>query len=719
MKPLLALVLAGATLGGGAYWYLSSGQESNAPTIRVDVKEGNGKVTVSWTRVKTSGGAAVTGYDVMAEPYGPDRVPPPRLVTPPAERVPAANSKPITISGLLEDCHQRYQVVVTPETNSGSDPPVTSRSFRPSGIVNPGRPPYVVILLDGIGESKPGFTLDPYHPTMNAAYPSYCPESINHTGQYVNGPYSDFKKAPRGPAEFFAKWNFFDPSDTANGNDPRKNSNSTPRDLSHPDGQTPGPETHTFMLDAIAATGAVILPYSYTSAVLKAGRGSDPTFNFQAYSSCNSTPPFVVNGSHLPGCNPSGPVPQRQFTLDHDVQQLDLEVLTIRKIWKSVPIVIVGHSQGGLIAFDAWSHQTSSGLMLPPVEHLFSLDSPINGACLWIGTACLRNEGYPEFSSLAARVSDDQAYIARDNSLHNPFRLIGTWGDEIRVNGPPILGYFPAYGTGNETLQHQLLVESASCVSASNDSGCPDPPDHISAWSPSSPATNECKISNRGWVNEDAHFIVKFCPGNVNYFNTVLGLSLDQAGPRSPCSSDTFLDVVRTSYSSSYRHSSVGVGQPTCVGGYAEEDFVPYAGGQQAPFFFREVSPGKWNLIEGGDTGEFPAACSTIPPAIMAKLGFGCPTPQTQSCSIPGGAEGGANLPFTTTGLSCADGTRLVRAVTAAIPNYGTAGTLHQVQGFVCQIAPPAGYPPGSHVSPGWRVTCTKGAETLDFELPG
>lgn len=189
--------------------------------------------------------------------------------------------------------------------------------------------------------------------------------------------------------------------------------------------------------------------------------------------------------------------------------------------------------------------------------------------------------------------------------------------------------------------------------------------------------------------------------------------------PLTSCSSDTFLDVVRSSYSSSYTHSLVGVGQPTCVGGYAEEDFVPYAGGQQAPFFFNEVSPGKWNLIEGGDTGEFPAACSTIPPAIMAKLGFGCPTPQTQSCSIPGGAEGGLDLPFTATGLSCADGTRLVRAVIAAIPNYGTAETLQQVQGFVCQLAPPAGYPPGSHVSPGWRVTCTKGAETLDFELPG
>ena len=723
MKPLIALVLAGATLGGGAYWYLSSGQGTNAPTVRVDVKEGNGKVTVSWTRVKTSGGAAVTGYDVMAEPYGTDRVPPPRLVTPQAKRVPATVSQ-LTISGLLADCHQLYQVVVRPATGAGSGPAAKSPVFRPSGIVETGKPPpYVVILLDGIGEFKPGFTMNPYDPTNKGETPSFCPENVSSTGQPVR---NDFPHEPNGPWEFFRKWNFYDPSDTANDNDPQKSSNSTPRDLSDPSSHTSGAETHTFMLDAIAGTGGVILPFSYNGAALS-GRSSHPQFTFPAYTACNSSP----GGLGGPGCDryPGGEpdpvsggfnsVGATSWRISQDEQALAQEVASVRSVWGNVRIVVMGHSQGGLIAFDAWR----DGL-LPGILHGFSLDSPINGVCSHLNlhisvvpvfNGCVGPAGYNSFEGRFDQSNNPQA-LRNDSS--GVFRFIGTWGDEVPITHT-LVADGPAYGVGDETLQHQLLViQNRSCVTAENNEGCPNPPDEISTW-PSKEGTNECKVPDSGWAKLDQHFIVKFCPGNVNYFNTVLGLSLDQAGPRSLCSSDTFLDVVRNSYSSSYRHSSVGVGQPTCVNGYAEEDFVPYPGGQQAPFFFNEVSPGKWNLIEGGDTGEFPAACSTIPPAIMAKLGFGCPTPQTQSCSIPGGAEGGANLPFTITGLSCADGTRLVRAVTAAIPNYGTAGTLHQVQGFVCQIAPPAGYPPGSHVSPGWRVTCTKGAETLDFELPG
>jgi hypothetical protein len=59
---------------------------------------------------------------------------------------------------------------------------------------------------------------------------------------------------PSDPGEFFAKWNFYDPADNANNNDPSTQSNSTPRE------QSPSNE---FKLDAIAARGATILPYSY------------------------------------------------------------------------------------------------------------------------------------------------------------------------------------------------------------------------------------------------------------------------------------------------------------------------------------------------------------------------------------------------------------------------------------------------------------------------
>lgn len=718
MKPLIVLMLVGATLGGGAYWYVSSGQGSHAPAISVDVREGNGNVTVSWTRVNSSGGVAVTGYKVVVEPAGTDRVPPPRLVTPPAERVPAAGSKPITISGLLEDCHQLYKVAVTPETSAGPGPTSMSRVFRPSGIVKPGRPPYVVILLDGIGEFKPGFKINPYDPTNKGEIPSYCPENVRSMGQTVR---NDFPHEPNGPWEFFRKWNFYDPSDTANENDPETSSNSTPRDLSDPSGQVLGAETHTFMLDAIAGAGGVILPFSYNGAALT-GSSRHPQFTFPAYTACNSSP----GGLGGPGCDrdPGGEpdpvsVGATSWRISQDERNLAQEVASVRNVWGNVRIVVVGHSQGGLIAFDAWR----DGL-LPGILHGFSLDSPINGVCshlhLQLPTGpifrgCVGPAGYNSFGGRFDQSNDPQD-LRLDSS--GVFRFIGTWGDEVPITHS-LVADGPAYGVGDETLQHELLViQNRPCVTAVNNAGCPPPPDEISTW-PGRGGTNECKIPDRGWAKVDQHFIVKFCPGNVNYFNTVLGLSLDQAGPRSPCSGDTFLDVVRGSYASSYIHSLMGVGQPTCVDGYAEEDFVPYAGGQQAPFFFNEVRPGKWNLIEGGNTDVFSAACSTIPPAVMAKLGFGCRTPQAQSCSIQGGAEGGADLPFTTTDLSCADGTRLIRAVTADIPDYGTAGTSLHVRGFACQLTPPAGYPPRSPVSPGWQVTCTKGAETLEFELPG
>jgi len=704
MKPLIALVLAGATLGGGAYWYLSPGQGTSAPTIRVDVKEGNGKVTVSWTRVKTSGGAAVTGYHVMAEPYGTDRVPPPRLVTPQAQRVPATVSQ-LTISGLLADCHQLYQVVVTPATGAGSGPAAKSPVFRPSGIVETGKPPpYVVILLDGINESQPGFRMNPYKPTLDGNA-SYCPEARNaSSGTEAE---ADFTGAPKGPWSFFHKWNFGEVKDgQAVGPNDRGYDESAPRAVAYPKpppNVAPGTYTHNFMLDAIASRGAIILPFSYKGYGFAPNFQVHPGFSYYGYWGCQATP----------GCGPS---------IHDDAKLLDSEVNDAASVWPTSKIVVMGHSQGGLIAFEWWAC-SHGGLpqsaakdcggtrtTLPPnFVAGFSLDSPINGAC---GQAlghgpCIGPPTYPDYGERAAR---DAAYVSLDSRGGRSFYFIGTYGDS------PIGGY----QSGAKTLAHQLLFtepESAidsACGNPLKESACPAAPlDHIS----------DCPVDSvpnlPAWEKSAAHYVEKFCPGNVNYFNTVLGLSTDQAGPRPPCSSDTFLDVVRSSYSSSYIYSFADVGQPTCVGGYAEEDFVPYADGQQAPFFFNEVSPGKWNLIEGGNTGEFPAACSTIPPSIMAKLGFGCPTPQTQSCSILGGAEGGANLPFTTTGLSCADGTRLVRAVTAAIPNYGTAGTLYQVHGFACRLAPPAGHPPGSQVSPGWRVTCTKGAETLDFELPG
>jgi len=464
-----------------------------APT-HLTVVPDNGSVTVSWK--PPMAGPQPTGYRVHLISYSNDRSDAPSVS--PIIRSVDANTLSVVLDRLLQDCHQEYAVLVSTLTASGEGDSATSAPFRPSGIIDPSRPPpTVVILLDGISEAKPGFRMNPYAPT-DIGPPSYCPEAFDTNGNRVE---NAFKHSPDGPFEFFSKWNYYDPSDAANGNNPIVQSNSTPRDL------RTGNETHRFMLDAIAATGAMILPYSYKGATLnQTSHGIE--FDFPAYNACTSTP-FPPGGgigcANGPAGSPEANGPSSESSsIGQDVQALVSEIKSVQQVWKDnpPPVVVLGHSQGGLIAFEAWK----SGQLPSGVTHLFSLDSPINGVC---PTGCVGPAGYPAY---LARWSDDVSPLASDSGQDPPFRFVGTWGDGAHV---PVLGN--AYQSGDDTLQHQLLVTGKNCSDLSNDADCPDlpnGPDHIS----------ECRIPSSGWVNDDQHFIVKFCPSNVDYFNKALGL---------------------------------------------------------------------------------------------------------------------------------------------------------------------------------------------------
>ena len=93
------------------------------------------------------------------------------------------------------------------------------------------------------------------------------------------------------------------------------------------------------------------------------------------------------------------------------------------------------------------------------------------------------------------------------------------------------------------------------------------------------------------------------------------------ANPSPACSSQTFLSVVM---SKGYAQSVAPSGTPTCADGYALETFVPYADGQEAQFFFKQDASGYWTIIEEGDAVPT-IACSTIPVAVLTKLGAQCP----------------------------------------------------------------------------------------------
>jgi hypothetical protein len=474
------------------------GSSGIGPPQNLQIFPHNGSVHVTWQPPAT-GAALVTGYEITATPFYNDREPPPN-----AGALDFSFNSPTTLStdvqGLVEDCHQRYTISVSAQNGSSLGAAANSQSFRPSGIVTAGAaPPYVVILLDGIAEFKPGFTLNnPYQPTLDNT-PSYCPESWNSSS--TSEEEADFKGAPSGPWEFFNKWNFADPDTpstdpfapcTDSASSPFKCSNSTPRDLST------NTETHSFMLDAIAAQGAVIFPYSYKGATLT-GSPSSPIFRFPGYSVCDSTPAPVPTPPTAPSC--SG----RQ-SIDDDVGALNNEINSIHKVWPSTKIIVVGHSQGGLIAWDWWLRH---GAGHREVVHVFTLDSPINGVCATI--LCLGPTGYPNYG---LRDTLGRVWLKIEAHFGNPVRFIGTQGDTV-----PVFAFTGGYGSsGPENLQHELLVTGDSCAYGANQSACPAPPDHVSG----------CDIDTSTpfvqWIQDDQHFITKFCPDNVRYFNNVLGL---------------------------------------------------------------------------------------------------------------------------------------------------------------------------------------------------
>jgi hypothetical protein len=464
----------------------------------LQVTAGNGYVDVAWSP-PAIGANLVTDYVVRASPIYNNRLPQP-FASPVMAIDPPTSPLKTRLSGLLEDCHQMYQISVGTTSSSGVGPLATYPPVRPSGVVEPGAPPFVVILLDGIGESKPYFSMNPYHPTQNEI-PSYCPESWDRSSNTEKE--AAFAGAPNGPWEFFNKWNF-----SATGTD---SGDSTPRDY------YTGQETHSFMLDAIAAQGAIILPYGYRRVTL-----TNSTFTLNAYSKCNSTPPGGLPGVNVDISNlsvslpdpctkplPTDPDPGlagiRQ-SIEDDEAALQDEVSQVANTWPKSRIVIMGHSQGGMIAFGWWLlHRGDS--VATNVTNLFSLDSPINGVCAT--PLCLGPVGYPNYSG---RIGYDAYYLDNDRQSGYSFRFIGTWGEQV-------LGY----GSGNDTLQVQLLVKGAQCGDGTDNSACPSPPDHISDCPivPNSTNTN-------WWVTGQTnyHFVVKYCPDVVAYFNKTLKLDV-------------------------------------------------------------------------------------------------------------------------------------------------------------------------------------------------
>jgi len=179
-----------------------------------------------------------------------------------------------------------------------------------------------------------------------------------------------------------------------------------------------------------------VLPFSYNGAVLtKPG----PVFSFSGYSASD-----VANNSPGPGPNGKATVKGKEF----EATVMNNEITSIHAVWPDARIVVVGHSNGGLIAEQWWLNygaKNPSG-----VVQVFALDSPLNGERNHICSNTVTGWGCDKGFGVGKTLSDfydmlwnnqaknDAAAVALD-SKDNLFTAIGTDGDPLYdfADAPP------------------------------------------------------------------------------------------------------------------------------------------------------------------------------------------------------------------------------------------------------------------------------------------
>lgn len=263
----------------------------------------------------------------------------------------------------------------------------------------------------------------------------------------------------------------------------------------------PGPGAGNQMIDTLASQGAVVLPFSYTDAKLSRSGGS-PTFKFTGYDAGNVGNTYPDAAAHT----------------------LDTEIRSIHKVWHSAHIVVVGHSNGGLIAELWWildgQHHARG------VVHAFSLDSPLNGvansSCTVPGIGALCGLGHvgPALADTYSQLWDGQTILdpkIEALAQRRPiFTAVGTTGD-------------PLYDGGNGVNSHNVTLGLVSQVYFS------EPSCHDSGWDLES---RDCTVVGPSFLDpcgplDDGHFpyglatgglwrygVVKNCPGVVGKIMT-------------------------------------------------------------------------------------------------------------------------------------------------------------------------------------------------------
>lgn len=345
-------------------------------------------------------------------------------------------------------------------------------------------PRFIAVLVQGINSANPG-SKRPFNPSTV----SYCgwPDGNN------SGPPDNPQQALRGLADGWLNYSY----DSTDGK----------YDQTDPSTQRPG---HN-LLDRLAAAHGYVLPLSYVKGTAMTGTVAAPRFTVPAY-----------NKTDVANARPNA-------VADY----LNSLISSIKRIFPTTTIVVVGHSNGGLIAEQWWLNHRPAAR---GIKQVFSLDSPLNGLfdaafcsihlCGPFGVSAQLGDYY---SALWSSQSTNDPYWATLDAKDKAFTAVGSYGDplyDMVDNGATALPTTDA----RIGIVSQLYFTEPSCAT-----NVPDPFDLSTARcrptgryfvDPCAPASKPLDIEwgpplippgfgapGSLWM----HSVVKNCPGVASY----------------------------------------------------------------------------------------------------------------------------------------------------------------------------------------------------------
>jgi len=260
--------------------------------------------------------------------------------------------------------------------------------------------------------------------------------------------------------------------------------------LATPDGAKPqtlacrpegGLATDECLVARLADAGAIILPYSYTGALVTRTASGGSAFAFSGYT----------------------PQDSYQDPVD-SIARLDGLVASIATAWPSARVLIVAHSYGGTVASGWWMARAPGALA--PVTQVFTLDSPVNGIEQCAATAVVFSPAVSQ--ELCRRWNGRDAFDLELLSLNAPQTLttIGTPDDPTYED--PLDPQHGPQASGGGRLRPQVLYR---CPDAGVDpaSACIAAPPSVVNTDPA------CAGRGPGIHGRTGHFAVIACPNTT------------------------------------------------------------------------------------------------------------------------------------------------------------------------------------------------------------